>query len=164
MTDLSWSNVQDRPTERMEFGANHVRCGWRTHQKLTDKFKLLGLKSALHGRRNSLQKLLQEVGGNVNAQQHTKRGAAIFAAVWFYNSDWAILCDATKAVLIPREQIERIEECEERNDAVTSMLREFLDNADPELVEIFDDGLYQRICNANFGDSLLSSRCHEDTP
>ena len=148
MTDLSWSTVQDRPTERMEFGASHVRCGWRTHRRLADKFKFLGLQSALHGSKNSLQRLLQEVGGNVNARQHTERGEAIFAAVWFHNSNWAILCDATKAALIPREQIERIDECNERNDAVTSMLRELLENADTELVEIFDGGLYQRICNA----------------
>lgn len=147
MANLSWKDVQDRPNERMEFGASHVRCGWRTHRRLADKFKFLGLKSALHGSKNSLQQLLQEVGSNVNARQHTERGEAIFAAIWFHDSDWAILCDATKAVLIPREQIERIDECHERNDATTNTLRNLLENSAPELVEVFDGKLYRRICN-----------------
>jgi hypothetical protein len=148
MPVLSWDSVQDRPNERMEFGANHVRCGWRTHKRLADNFKLQGLQSALHGKKNSLQKLLQEVGGNANAKQHSERGEAVFAAVWFKDSDWAILCDATKAVLMPREQIEGIEECKERNDAITNMLRALIESSDPVLVERFDDGLYHRICSA----------------
>lgn len=148
MVNLSWSDVQDRPNERMEFGANHVRCGWRTHRRLADKFKFLGLQSALHGSKHSLQQLLQEVGGNVNAKQHTERGEAVFAAVWFSDGDWAILCDATKAVLVPRERIESIEECKTRNDAVTNSLREEFEIADPTLIERFDDSLYQRLCGA----------------
>ncbi len=147
MTELSWRAVQDRPNERMEFGACHVRCGWRTHRRLADKFKFLGLQSALHGSKNSLQQLLQEVGGNVNAKQHPERGEAIFAAIWFHDSNWAILCDATKAALIPKDRIEEIEESNERNDLITAHLRELLENSAPELVKVFDDNLYQRICN-----------------
>ncbi|WP_156500029.1 hypothetical protein [Ectothiorhodospira sp. BSL-9] len=148
MADLNWSDVQDRPDERMEFGANHVRCGWRPHRRLADKFKFLGLRSALHGSKHSLQQLLQEVGGNVNAKQHAERGEAIFAAVWFSDSEWAILCDATKAVIVPRATVDCIEECKTRNDAVTNLLREVLENTNTALVERFDDGLYQRICGA----------------
>ena len=146
MTELTWNDVQDRPDQRMEFGACHVRCGWRTHRRLADKFKFLGLRSALHGSKHSLQQLLQEVGGNVNAKQHAERGEAIFAAVWFKDGDWAILCDATTAVLVPRGELECIDECKERNDAIVTRLRGMIENADPTLVERFDRGLYERIC------------------
>ena len=145
MTNLNWNDIHDRPNDRMEFGACHVRYAWRTHKRLAEKFKFLGLKSALHGSKHSLQQLLQEIGGNINSKQHSDRGEAVFAAVWFKDSDWAILCDATNAVLVPRLDIESIDDCKERNDSITASLREFIENAEPALTERFDNELYARI-------------------
>jgi hypothetical protein len=142
---VEWSDVRDYPDERMEFGACHVRCAWRTHQRLAAKFRFLGLRSALHGNRHSLQKLLQDVGGNENASNQQARGEAIFAAVWFPEEPWAILCDATRAALVDRETVESIDECRSRDDAIADRLREVFANASPENILVFDDGLYQRI-------------------
>ena len=147
---VEWSDVRDYPDERMEFGACHVRCAWRTHRRLAAKFHFLGLRSALHGSRHSLQKLLQEVGGNENAKNQQARGEAIFAAVWFPDEPWAILCDATRAVVVHRGDVESIEECRTRDDATADRLRQLFADSPPDNILAFDDNLYQQIVNRSY--------------
>jgi hypothetical protein len=86
--------------------------------------------------------LLQEVGGNVNARNNPARGEALFAAVWYADSEWAILCDATRATLIPRSSVERIEACNKRDDSLVQSVRELFENSPMGLRRTLDVELY----------------------
>ncbi|MGK2901150.1 MAG: hypothetical protein ACSLE9_21085 [Burkholderiaceae bacterium] len=143
MPALNWSQVQDRPTERLEFGANHVLLAWRRHKTAQSKF--LGLESAFKTSSHRLPRLLQAVDSNYNARNHPERGQAVFAAVWFRDSPWAILCSATHATLVSREVLEAIGEQKNRNDDTTSQLRAVFDASPPELRKQLDDMFYDRI-------------------
>lgn len=140
MSPLKWTSVIDRPNVPVEFGASHVRYAWRTHTSPTTKFT--SLQSALLTSKHSLLKLLQDVNGNPNANRNTARGEALFAALWYPDSDWAILCDATRATLVRRHQIEAIEVCKVRNDRIIELVRLMFDTSQLELRREFNESLY----------------------
>ena len=143
MTNLSWENVQDRQDQRLEFGACHVREGWRRHR--TPQQKFLGLERAFSTSDHRLTKLLQEVNGNPNAQNHADRGQALYAAVWFPNSDWAILCNPTHATLVGRAQIEQIPPTKGRNELINTNLKRMFEEAPAHLRRTLDSGFYNRV-------------------
>lgn len=143
MTDLSWDDVQEQPNERMEFGACHVREGWRRHKTAQQKF--LGLERAFSTSDHRLTKLLQEVNGNPNAQNHTDRGQALYAAVWFPGSDWAILCNPTHAVLVEREEIEQIPVTKARSEEIIANLKELFEQAPTRVKRQLDSAFYDQV-------------------
>lgn len=143
--DLSWNDVQDRPDERMEFGASHVREAWRRHK--TPQQKFLGLERAFSTSNHRLTKLLQEVNANPNAQNHLERGQALFAAVWFKEPgcDWVILCNATHATLVQREDIEAIPITKSRDEEVIARVQSLFEEAPEHLKRELDSKFYDRI-------------------
>ena len=143
MTTLAWSNVRDRPGERLEFGACHVHHAWRRHKTAQSKF--LGLASAFKTSSHRLPLLLQAVESNYNARNHPERGQAIFAAVWFHDSPWGILCNATHATLVDREDLEAFIEQKERNDETVSRIRCMFDATPAFLRQQFDEHFYERV-------------------
>ncbi|MGZ0703537.1 hypothetical protein [Pseudomonas piscis] len=141
MTALSWTQVCEIPSELLEFGAAHVRCAWRRHTRAAHKFATL--EHAFVSSPHALPRLLQDVGGNPNARQHEERGTAMFAAVWYPTGQWAILCDATHATLVPRTAVEALEACGQRDDGVIEALRGLLAAAPAELLRVLDDSFYR---------------------
>ena len=142
MNDLAWSQVVDRPNERVEFGACHVSLAWRRHKAPQSKF--LGLESAFATSSHRIPVLLQAVSSNYNARNHPERGQALFAAAWFKDVPWAILCSATHATLVRRTDVERITEKKERDDAVVKQLQAMFDATPMELRRPLDDGFYRQ--------------------
>jgi hypothetical protein len=127
----------------MEFGACHVRQAWRRHK--TPQSKFLGLESAFATSNHRITLLLQAVDSNYNARNHPERGQAMFAAVWFSNSSWAILCDPTHATLVQRESIEAFAEQKGRNDETVSRLRAIFDATPAALRRELDESFYNRV-------------------
>lgn len=121
MSALNWLQVTDRPTEPLESGACHVNLAWRRHK--TPQSKFLGLESAFSTSSHRLMLLLQAVESNYNARNHLERGQALFAAVWFTDSPWAILCSPTHATLVLRETMEAVPEQRTRSDQTVESLR-----------------------------------------
>jgi hypothetical protein len=139
MTLLSWNDVQDR-NERLEFGACQVFEAWRRHK--TSQHKFLGLESAFKSSSHRLPLLLQSVGGNYNARNHRERGQAIFAAVWFSTSPWAILGRPTHATLVERALVERIPTQKERLDETSDQLRRMFSSSPVYLQVPLDESFY----------------------
>lgn len=142
-TDLSWKDILNDPVERLEFGACHVHAAWRRHKTPQQKFQ--GLRAAFVTSNHRLPLLLQSVDSNYNARNHTERGQALFAAVWSSNAPWAILCDATQAALIPKNDLETIAENKTRDDDVVRLLRGLLERCPPERRTPFDESFYERV-------------------
>ncbi len=140
MTELTWSQVVERPTDRLEFGACHVNYAWRRHKTPQTKFQ--GLVAAFKTSDDRIQRLLQAVDSNYNARNHPERGQALYAAVWYPNSSWAILCNATHATLVPRDAIEAFVEERERNDETVNRLRILFDASDRSIRRVLDDSFY----------------------
>lgn len=147
MTILSWNSVIDRPTQRLEFGACHVREAWRRPKSANQKF--LGLKRAFVTSNHRLTKLLQEVEANSNARNHPERGQAVFAAVWYPDNPWAILCNATHATLVARQELERISECKGRDEKIVSTLQCIFDRAPEQLQRVLDGDFFTRNIQSN---------------
>lgn len=141
MTALSWAQVSEQSGEPLEFGAAHVRCAWRRHTRAAHKFA--SLEHAFVSSPHALPRLLQDVGSNPNARQHEERGTAMFAAVWYRSGPWTILCDATRATLVPRAAVEALAACGQRDDRVTEALRELFAAAPAELLRTLDDSFYR---------------------
>lgn len=131
MTTLSWALVIDRPTQQLEFGACHVRYAWRRHKRQNQKF--LDLEHAFLTSDHRLTKLLQEVNANPNAKNHTERGQAVFAAVWYSDSTWAILCTATHATLVSKQELEQVPERKVRDDLIVATLQGLFDRSPQHL-------------------------------
>jgi hypothetical protein len=145
--ELSWADIVDAPAEPLEFGACHVHQAWRRHKTRQQKF--LGLQAAFVTSEHRLPRLLQSVESNCNARNHTERGQAIFAAVWSSNASWAILCDATQAVLIPRNCLETIAENKVRDDDLVGVLRCLLERSPPSRKTPLDETVYERVLAAS---------------
>jgi len=143
MSALNWSQVIDRPTERLEFGACHVNLAWRRHKGSQNKF--LGLESAFSTSNHRLTLLLQDVNSNYNAQNHPERGQALFAAVWFIDSPWAILCSPTHATLVQRQALEALAEQKVRNDQTVETLRLLFEVTSPAIRKKLDNSFYDRV-------------------
>ena len=143
MTTFTWSQVVDRPADRLEFGACHVRHAWRRHK--TPQSKFLGLESAFKTSNHRLPLLLQAVDSNYNARNHPERGQALFAAVWFPKEPWAILCDRTHATLVRRESMEALEEQSARSDETVNHLRAIFDASGVGLRRELDDSFFDRV-------------------
>ncbi len=142
MNDLSWSQVIDRPSERLEFGACHVNLGWRRHKAAQSKF--LGLESAFARSSHRIPVLLQSVGSNYNARNHPERGQALFAAVWFKDVPWAILCSPTHATLVRRSDVEAIAEKKERDDTLVRSIQALFDATPQAVRRPLDDQFCRR--------------------
>ena len=138
-----WSQVRNRPDVLLEFGASHVNHAWRRHKRPQNKF--LGLESAFKLSNHRLQLLLQAVNSNYNARNHPVRGQAIFAAVWFRESPWGILCSATHATLVERTALECIAEQSGRNDETMNHLRDLFDSTPSSIQQQLDDSFYERV-------------------
>ena len=147
MTILSWALVIDRPTQRLEFGACHVREAWRRHKRQNQKF--LGLERAFLTSDHRVTKLLQEVEANPNAKNHAERGQAVFAAVWYSDSPWAILCNATHATLVARQALDQIPERKLRDDQIVSTLQGIFDASPEHLRRTLDGGFFSRSIGPN---------------
>jgi hypothetical protein len=118
---LNWDDVVVRSNVKPEFGASHVNCSWRRHA--CEGHKFYSLENAFSTRnKNSVLRLLQSVGGNYHASNNQARGAYMYASVWYSDSDWAILCNPTTAVLVNRADIESIEIEKQRNDDLVSYI------------------------------------------
>jgi hypothetical protein len=137
-TSLAWTNVIDRLNDKPEFGACHVNCAWRRHKGA----KFSSLENAFDSSGNSIRRLLQSVGGNVNAKNYKERGSALFAAVWYHDSPWAVLCDPTHAVLVGDQDIAYIEECAERDDSIAEYLRQLIERSPVDLRRPLDAVFY----------------------
>ena len=133
----------DRPSQRMEFGACHVRQGWRRHK--TEKQKFLGLERAFATSAHRITKLLQEVDANPNAQNNKHRGQALYVAVWFSDAWWAILCNQTHATLIPCDQVQLISEHKDRSDATVALLKSMFEQSSHSLKRELDDHFFYRV-------------------
>lgn len=143
MPTLNWLQVVDRPTERLEFGACHVNLAWRRHK--TPQSKFLGLESAFSTSSHRLTLLLQAVESNYNARNHPERGQALFAAVWFTDSPWAILCSPTHATLVERQSVETIPEQKARNDQTVEALRVLFEASPIALRRPLSDCFYENV-------------------
>ena len=143
MSALNWNQVIDRPTERLEFGACHVNMAWRRHK--TPQSKFLGLESAFSTSSHRLTLLLQAVESNYNARNHLERGQALFAAVWFIDSPWAILCSPTHATLVQRHAVETLAEQKMRNDQTVEILRILFEASPPAIRRQLDNYFYERV-------------------
>ncbi len=140
---LNWLQVVDRPTERLEFGACHVNLAWRRHK--TPQSKFMGLESAFSTSSHRLTKLLQAVDSNYNARNHPERGQALFAAVWFTDSSWAILCSPTHATLVASQSLASIPELKTRDDQTVEALRVLFEASPIELRRPLCDSFYVNI-------------------
>lgn len=69
----------------------------------------------------------------------------MFAAVWFPDSPWAILCNATHSTLVSRESLEAIREEKTRNDSIGGQLRAIFDGSAAELRKQLDESFYDRV-------------------
>jgi len=147
MTALNWNSIVDRSNERLEFGACHVNQAWRRHK--TPQSKFMGLVSAFETSSHRLPLLLQAVDANFNARNHPERGQALFAAVWFQTSSWAILCDQTHATIVQRLIVDRIPEKQIRDDEMVFALRTTFDATENSL---------RKQLNENFFDQVLRKR------
>lgn len=131
LDNLSWANIHNNDSDRLEFGAHHVNMGWRRHTSSNTKFA--GLRSAFADSPHRLPVLLQNVGANVNARNHPERGQAVFAAVWSAHGQWAILCDVRHATLVFKARLECIPQTKEVDKAIGNYLRELMDSASEDL-------------------------------
>lgn len=142
MTTLRWTDVIDRPTERLEFGASHVNCAWRRHKLSKNKF--LGLESAFASSKHRITLLLQGVVSNPNARNNIERGQAIFSAAWFADSPWAILCNSTHATLVPRMSVEAMPEQHVRNDRTVEAIRSMFDSTPASARKPLSEEFFER--------------------
>ncbi len=138
---FNWMDVVDRPQEPLEFGVCHVHYGWRRHSQVAHKFQ--SLAKVFQSNRDGVLTLLQEVGGNRTSEEHPERGIALFAAVWYPDENWAILCDAIRATLVRREQIELIEVCKIRNDNIVEQLRSMLEQSSLAVCRELNTSFYE---------------------
>lgn len=145
-TELRWADIEDAPTEPLEFGACHVHQAWRRHKTLQQKF--VGLEAAFLTSKHRLPRLVQSVESNYNARNHAERGQAIFAAVWSSHASWAILCDATQAALIPKNCLAAIAENKARDDDLVGVLRDLLERCPLERRTPLDETFYERVLAA----------------
>jgi len=139
---LSWERVINNDMDRLEFGACHVNLAWRRHR--SSKAKFLGLRSAFVDSPHRLPILLQEVGANVNARNYPERGQAVFAAVWSARGDWAILCDATHAALVPKTALEGIPQTNRKDEAIVKELRALMETTPENLRCMLDAAFLER--------------------
>jgi hypothetical protein len=105
----------------------------------------MGLEKAFSTSDHRLTKLLQEVGGNPNAVNHPERGQALYAAVWFPNSSWAILCNQTQATLVPKQAMEEIPVKKGYSEETILQLKTLFDETPSSLKREFNSHFYQHI-------------------
>ena len=137
---LDWSLVIDRPTQKPEFGACHEHYAWRPHKK--DNHKFANLDNAFNSSTNSICLLLQHPRGNQNARNYQQRGRALFAAVWYPNTTWAILCDQQHATLIPRVELAQFTEITQHDPRVEQRLRQLLADSPQSLHRPLNSSFY----------------------
>ncbi len=118
---LSWSDVADHQDQKVEFGACHQYYAWRPHKNINHKFS--SLLNAFNSDTNSIRLLLQHPQGNKNARNYQERGRAIYAAVWYPDSNWAILCNSRYATLVRADEIKEIQENKSQDTAIEEKLR-----------------------------------------
>lgn len=139
---LNWESVADREDIRPEFGACHVNYAWRRHRQHSHKFA--SLENAFLSSNNSIIKLLQDLGGNTNAANYSERGACLYAALWYPDRSWAILCSPTLATLVQRELLEGLEVTTQRDDNTIETLRTLFESSPSDLRRELDESFYSR--------------------
>ena len=144
---LSWSKIIDRENEKVEFGSCHENYAWRPHDNLNHKFD--NLQSAFNSNKNSIRLLLQHPRGNQNARNYQERGRAIYVAVWYENSDWAILCNASHATLVSSNPLKSLSRCKINNPEIVSMLSDMYDSSPSELWRHLNDQFYHSNIECN---------------
>ncbi|WP_345855179.1 hypothetical protein [Shewanella algae] len=140
--NLSWELIQDRADIRPEFGACHVNYAWRRHRQNNHKFE--NLENAFNSKNNSILRLLQNLGGNVNAANHPERGNCLFVALWYPDSDWAILCNPIAATLVTREAVEAFSVTKQRNDEIVEYIETLFNSSGSDLRRELDENLYSQ--------------------
>jgi hypothetical protein len=145
--DVSWSSVIDRENEKLEFGACHQKYAWRPHTNHTHKFD--SLKNAFNSDKNSLRLLLQHPNGNQNAKTYLDRGKPLFAAVWYWDANWAILCNARYATLVPSSPLKSMERCKTHNSSIETNLHNMLERSSSKLWRELDANFYETNIGCN---------------
>lgn len=140
--NLSWDLIEDRTDIRPEFGACHVNYAWRRHRQNSHKFE--DLENAFGSRNNNVMRLLQDLGGNINAANYAERGNCLFVALWYPDSDWAILCNPTSATLVERDAVEALAVTKQRDDEIVETLRTLFDSSGSELRRELGEHFYSR--------------------
>lgn len=138
--NLSWASVLDREDVRPEFGACHVNYSWRRHNQNSHKFE--NLLSAFTSKNNNVVRLLQNLGGNTNARNYSERGNCLFVALWYPDSEWAILCSPTSATLVDREAVEAFQVTKVRNDEIAESVKSLFDSSNPDLRRELDGNFF----------------------
>lgn len=142
-TNFDWSNVVDRRDEKVEFGACHENYAWRPHKIANHKFS--SLSNAFDSETNSIRLLLQHANGNQNARSYQERGRALFAVVWYPDTDWAVLCNSRYATLVPSAELKILPKNKSHDSAVEARLRSLFGASPTELWRALDPSFYQ--CN-----------------
>lgn len=146
-TALHWENVIDRRNEKVEFGACHENYSWRPHTKPQHKYA--SLSNAFNFKKNSIRLLLQHPEGNLNARKYRERGRALFAAVWYTNTDWAILCNSRHATLVPSAELKSLADNKSHDSAIEAMLHSLFEASPAELRKELDSDFYKNNIVAN---------------
>ncbi|MEM6191826.1 hypothetical protein [Shewanella scandinavica] len=139
---LSWESIQDRENVRPEFGASHVNYAWRRHRQNSHKFE--NLENAFLSKNNNIVRLLQNLGGNINSTNYAERGNCLFIALWYPDSDWAILCNPTTATLVDREAVEALPITKQRDDELVESLRALFNSSSSELKRELNGSFYSQ--------------------
>lgn len=142
-TDLNWSSVEVRTDIKPEFGACHAHYAWRRHMQ--DKHKFASLENAFCSRKNSIPRLLQNPRGNANAAAHPERGDCLYAAVWYPDSGWAILCNPRSATLVPRKSLEEFPVIKMRDEHFVDRLRELFNSSAQTLRRELNEKFYVNV-------------------
>lgn len=141
VTSFHWSNVVDRQDEKVEFGACHENYAWRLHKNASHKFS--SLSNAFDSEANSIRLLLQHPCGNQNARNYRERGRVLFAAVWYPDTDWAVLCNSKYATLVPSAELKSLPENKLHDSAVEARLHSLFDASQTELWRELGPSFYQ---------------------
>lgn len=146
-TKFNWANVIDREDEKVEFGACHENYPWRPHRN--DNHKFSSLSNAFNSEKNSLIQLLQNPRGNQNARNYKARGKALFAAVWYQDTEWAILCDNRYATIIPSSEMKKLSLNKSNDPAVREKLRRLFEASNHDQWRTLDSDFYRNNIGAN---------------
>jgi len=119
MPELTWSLVKKLPNQCAEFAACHENFAWRKHH--SSRFGQLksgqkkcaddSLSRAFGSAQDSVPLLFGE--GNRVMKKNPKYGRPLFAAVWYEGEQWAILCTASEATLVPTSEISEFKRSKE---------------------------------------------------
>ena len=144
---LNWTQVVDRRDDLVEFAACHENYAWRPHSNRLHKYT--SLFNAFNSAENSLRLLLQSANGNKNSRNYEDRGRALFAAVWYSDTNWGILCNRRYATLVPARELQSLSRAKTHDSEIEEILASLFEASPLELWKELDDGFYQANIAAN---------------